>query len=310
MAFSSAMTMAISTLPIAIGAGFPESNTATLVEAQQVSVKYQLQSNANDSGYSNGLVTETLLIDGETQSISLAYAKRINKQWEVNANISSYKHSAGRLDSLIDSWHSAFGLDDGDRPLFEENQLLFVYEKNGVRQEINTKQTGIGDIQLGIARQILNNENSQASLRGAISLPTGSADKLTGSAKADVALSFHFGQHSIAKNKRFSWQAGLGVLAIGDDSLFGISTKSNSVYGDLSMQWKLRNSLHLYGQLNGHTALFESAIPELSKPSMQLTFGATFNASSDKQWKIFFSEDINVNRSPDFSFGINRLVNF
>lgn len=310
MSLGLAISMALSSLPIGVGAGLPAPQTAALVDSEQVSVTYQLQSNANDSGFSNNRLSETLLIDGETQAINLAYAKRINQNWEINANISSYRHSAGRLDSLIDNWHSAFGLDEGDRPLFDENQLSFVYENNGVRREINSRQTGLGDLQLGFARQLFSNKKSQASLRGVLTLPTGSDEKLTGSEKADFALSFHVGQNSIARNKRFSWLGEMGFLAIGDDSLFGIKTKSGSAFAALTISWKLKNAVSLYSQFNGNTALFESSIPELSKSALQLTLGVKVNSSSNKHWQIYFSEDINVNRSPDFAFGINRLVNF
>ena len=61
--------------------------------------------------------------------------------------------------------------------------------------------------------------------------------------------------------------------------------------------------------LSGLT-VFESDINELAQPANELTLGMAYQTKQGGEFEIYFSEDLSVNRSADFSFGIAKKVTF
>jgi len=49
------------------------------------------------------------LLDGETYSLDIGLAYGLSKRWQLDAQISYIRHTAGSLDGLIDGWHDFFG---------------------------------------------------------------------------------------------------------------------------------------------------------------------------------------------------------
>lgn len=300
-------------LPIMIGSGLPEPMPATLASSSG-EFKWQLnfQSNANDSGSLNHSTNqnEQLLIDAETIELNFAYAKSFNNGLEANAAISVYRHSAGRFDNIIDRWHTAFDLDDGDRRLFEQNKINLRYAIGNQQRSITARQTGIGDLHLGLGYQLIDHSTLSATLRGGVNIPTGSQRKLTGSEKVDIDVGLYLASPALANHHRLAWHANLGVVIIGDTELFTIPTRSSMLFTSVGLHWSAMDKLDLHIQLDSHGSVFDSTIPELSSTAMALSLGVTFLKTAKSEWRMFFSEDIKVNRSADFSFGLSRSIRF
>ena len=293
-------------LPIAFGNGLPKPKSADILEQGQTKLTITgfVQSNASDSGSDQ----ELLIIDGESHSIDFDFRFGITPRLELNAQIQLIRHTAGNLDGLIEKWHGVFSLPDGDRDLFAQDQLQFSYSNAEQSNSITESQSGLSNLQIGVAYQLLQNNKLNIAVGSGVSLPTGNASSLLGSDKS----SFHISVlTSSAGLRKLGWHANFGVLRIGDDELFGIKTKANTWFTSLGTHWQIKERLRLSAQVDGHGAVFESNIDEISKSAWQLALAAEYSLKgSDKYIQIFFSEDLSVNRATDFSFGISWSTQF
>jgi len=293
-------------LPIAFGSGLPKPKPAELLEQGQkkLTIIGFVQSNASDSGGNE----ESLIIDGESGGIGFDFRFGVTKRLELNAEIQLIRHTAGNLDGLIEKWHDVFSLPDGDRNLFAQDQLKFSYTNAEQSESIIEPQSGLSNLQIGLGYQLLQNNKLNIAIGGGASLPTGSASKLLGSNKSSFHVSI---LTSSAGVRKLGWHANFGVLKIGDDKLFGIKTKTNAWFTSLGTHWQVKEQLRLSAQVDGHGALFESTIDEISKNAWQLALAAEYSLKdSDKHIQIFFSEDLTVNRTTDFSFGLSWSTQF
>lgn len=261
-----------------------------------------LQSHANDSE----TVPETLIIDGEVHQLGFVSKWNFSPTLQLGVELSLIKNSSGNLDNLIREWHDLFGLDQGDRNDLPDDRFLFFYrgEDSFLSQRtINGDSvSSISDTEISLAYQLYQNDKFSIATYLSAMLPTGKADKLTGSDKADIKLTLALGSQN---NSAFAWHLNADLIAIGDDSLFNIPTKSNTWSGSAGLHWRSSDNWRWSMQLDGHGEVFDSLIEEINKPAWQLTL-----ASNYKQWQIYFAEDITVNRAADFSLGINWVSQY
>jgi len=264
-------------LPVSIGLGLPKTLSANSLNQGEKQLIFNLgvKSNANDSGSTAG---EMLRLDGETYSLDVGLAYGLSERWQLDAQISYLRHTAGSLDSLIDSWHEFFGLDEGDRPLFERDQFQYSFT-SGSNDEFVTEGDGISDFRLGIGYVIKQSKPWNFLVRAGVSLPTGETDNLTGSDDVDADVGFYFNGRGLGRWRNVAWHANLGYLL-------------------------------LQGQLDSHGSFFESDIDELARAAHELTIGLSYQTKRGGQFEIYFSEDISVNRAADFSFGISKKIKF
>jgi hypothetical protein len=70
----------------------------------------------------------------------------------------------------------------------------------------------------------------------------------------------------------------------------------------LGIGWRPYSWLVLKLQLDGHTALYESDLPELGDFATVLTFGADFALGARTALEFGLSEDLIADTAPDFVF--------
>lgn len=285
------------------GTGLPLIRSARLMPKQrsEIQINAFVHSNAIDSGSA----TETLIIDGETRGLELNIRYGITKQLEASLATRWLRHSAGGLDSLIDGWHDAFGLSDGDRPLFAQDQFEFRYQQGEQQTRLVRAEQGLSDTELGLAYELIDSNAKSISLRAALNLPTGDADKATGSDKLDANIGLAASGH-FAASKQFSWAAYAAYHYTGDDELFGIQTKQNAWVASADVAWRASERWQWQAQLSGHSALFESDIDELDDAAWQFSLASEYRfGNKPKTLRLYFSEDISVNAAPDFALGMS-----
>ncbi len=296
-------------LPISIGLGLPKTLSAHSLQVgeKRLDINYGVKSNANDAGNEN---SEILILDGETKSIDLGLSYGLTERWQVDAQLSYISHSGGNLDGLIQNWHDFFSLDDGDRPFFGRDEFLYSYTSNGEQSRLAEPSDGISDIRIGLAYAVKQNTVDNLMLRAGISLPTGDAEKLTGSEKTDVDLGIYANGRGDKRWKNLGWHANVGYLFIGDDTALGITTKSGSWFNSFGAYWGVNSKFTIKGQLDSHGVLFESNISELNKSATELTLGFAYQTKRLGLFELYFSEDITVNRAADFSIGLSSRLRF
>ena len=296
-------------LPIAQGLGLPQTLATDIVSAgeQRIDMIVGIQSNANDAGSDSG---ETLIIDSETQSIDIGFEYGLSPNWQIDAQVSLLRHHQGYFDSVIRNWHQLFGLSDGDRQLFDKEQIN-VYYANGENNDFSLSEpvSGISDLRLGLAYQLPNKLLGGSLIRLGSTLPTGNSSKLTGSDRIDFDLGVY--QYLRGKNKMqdFALHLNLGYVFIGDEQQAGINTKGGAWFSSLGAYWIASSKFTVQAQIDSHAALFDSDISELNQEAHLLSVGLSYNTNQGNRAVISFSEDLSVNRAADFSFSAGYQIN-
>ena len=289
--------------PLLLPVGLPDAGSAAVLPTGTVALRTTLEI-ANTSIYEPSLCSDgcSLALDGETTRLAIGARRGFGDGWEASLFVPLLRHSGGFLDPAIEEWHDVFGLPNGDRDSYPQDQLLYQYRPGSGGVAISDTVTGVGDLQLGVARRL----GDRFALRGQLKLPSGDADDLTGSGGTDLALSLHFSSNgNRADNHRarrlYAHLSG-GVVLREDGDLLPSAQERWIGFGSATVGWRASERWHLKVQLDAHSAAWDSPREALGDPSAQLVVGAS--ALLGRSWvlDLAFSEDIVVERSPDIVF--------
>ena len=290
-----------------------DQNVFNLIHGQALPTNAQLNQTAQSSWSSSLIITnelitesnknESLFLDYETYRFNLAYQYGINKNWNVKLDIPIIHQSGGFLDSAIDNWHQFFGLPRANRPFVENNQYNIQYLANNQNLiDLDESSITIGDIQVAIARSLIENGQTTLSLWGSLKLPTGDEDKLSGSGATDLSLWFALNQQLADK-----WLINIntGTVILGEDKYQNIPLSNHVYYGHIMLGWLATEYLDLKIQLQGHTSYYEDSQLRAIGSTYLATFGTSIKINQCNQLDIAISEDIKIDASPDASLLIN-----
>lgn len=246
---------------------------------------------------------EYIYLDYESYRFNLSYQYGLSENWNIRFDVPLVHTTGGVFDSAIDDWHAFFGLERGNRPYVDDNQLQVYYRYlDQATVDLNQSSTTIGDIQLAIARTLKQDSNSSLSIWAGIKLPTGDEDYLSGSGATDVSAWFAMNQ-SISR----SWFLNLnaGAVLLGQDNFNGIPLADYTVYGHAMLNWLLTEGFSLKLQLQGHSSYYDDSQLTILGDTAFLVFGGTIAINQCQQLDIAMNEDIIVNASPDASLIIS-----
>jgi hypothetical protein len=242
---------------------------------------------------------EALLVDAETREARVTLQGPLMDTafaWQLQL---PYRYTGGgNLDSFIDSWHDTFGLPDGARSALPRDQIGIRYTRAGTREvDINSSASGLGDIQVALGHKI---RTDAAALMAwlTIKLPTGDADKLTGSGGTDVSLLLS-GQRGLSARWAVFGQAAATYL--GDGDLLPDQQRSVVWSGMVGASVRTWRGLSLKAQIDAHTAAYDSELDFFSE-AVVLTVGGDYYFESGWRLELGVSEDIAVEHSPDVVF--------
>lgn len=242
---------------------------------------------------------EALLVDAETREARLTLQGSFGESgigWQLQL---PYRYTGGgSLDSFIDSWHDTFGLPDGARSALPRDQIGIAYTRAGTREiNIDSSASGVGDIQAAIGYQIPN-DLAVLSAWLMVELPTGDADKLTGSGGTDVSLLLA-GQRQLSSRWSVFGQAAATYL--GDGDLLPDHQRSLVWSGMAGIGFEAWRGLSLKAQIDAHTAAYDSNLDFFSE-AVVLTVGGDYRFDSGWRLDLGVSEDLAVEHSPDVVF--------
>ena len=254
----------VNSLPVAQGAGLSTPKAALLNDKGDIQLRLNghIESHANNAG-SN---TETLILDGESHSIGLQVDWGFAERWQAFIGAKALRNTPGQLDNLIDEWHDFFSLNGGDRDLQEEDQLLFFYIGLDRTAEVSKSNSAISDVQIGISRQLISSSRLNLAIHGEARLPNNKIQQALGSDKTDFSLAIA----ASGSGTSIGWHSNLGALAIGDNTLFAIPTRSSTWFSSFGAHWQASTRWRWSAQVDGHGAIFDSNIREINKSAWQL----------------------------------------
>jgi hypothetical protein len=249
-----------------------------------------LQEESNDD--------ESLLIDVENYRYELGLRYRQDK-WLARLDIPFVSNSGGRLDSTIENWHEFFGLPNGNRDKYPQDDININYQRDGALEyNQHESSSGLGDIGIAIGYQA---DDSLAYFAG-IELPTGDADNFSGNDAVDSALWLTYQGRA---GEQFGTFGLLGVSFPGDGgNLEGLIVERIWV-AQLGFDYLITPSIITTVQLDMHSRSIEDSDLDAFGNSLQAQFGLGFlNLIGEHRLDLFFSEDILVGSAPDITFGV------
>ncbi|MDJ0751476.1 MAG: DUF3187 family protein [Woeseiaceae bacterium] len=273
--------------------GLPAFQTAAI--GSGFSLSYDISNDADDKLLPN----ETLIIDSESQVLSLALRRRIGERTELRIDLPWVSHSGGFLDGAIKDWHSMLGLSNSGRET-PNDQLELLYERDGTTYfDLNTSSSGLGDVRLSAAYAW-----PAVTLRAGIKFPTGDAADLTGSGATDFSVGAYLDRKASFLQRDLEYSGFVGVLALGDGDLLPDFQRSTVPFGGLALRWHATEKLALTTQWYAQGSYFDIDIDEIGGTTLQLGVGVDYRVKRTLI-RLAFAEDIVGAAAPDFALHLS-----
>ena len=251
--------------------------------------------------WSNFATTDTTdlrsyTLDGEVFEVRVQGAHALGERFAAQGELAWRQLSGGSLDSLVESWHDLFGLPNGSRDRLPKDALLIEYRADeSALLQVEDDTSGIADLPLSLGYQLTASERGAVATWLTLKVPTGKAEDLTGSGAVDVALSLA-GERQLSERWQLFGQANVAWLGKGDV----LEDLQQDFAGSLlaGTTWHAWRGLELTGQLEANTAVLDTGT-DLDGDAVVLTLGGRYRTNSGWVWDFGFSEDLQVNASPD-----------
>jgi len=256
----------------------------------------------------NTVNTTTVVMDMELWRTALDLTYGLRENFDVKIEIPFIGNTGGFLDSLVQTYHNAFGLPNGGRELVNHNSFTYRTTQNGTTLNNYSKGFGLSDIVLRFKYDATDTLNTPVKIAIApyLKLPTGLRSKGFGSGFFDGGVSF-LGQKTW---KKVSFTTHLGFVITGDQKNLTPIQKHGFFSFGQSIEWRLWKGFSPIIQLTGNTAAFKNTdAKELSQIVLDLNVGFAGSVPVKIAWidELFyqwsFSEDV-MGSGPSVDFSI------
>lgn len=247
---------------------------------------------------------ESLLLDGQTDALTLSFRYGLPKQWDVEVTVPSRHHSGGFTDNLISSWHGFFGLPDGNRDSYPTDALHYQLSQPAHDRHLLRSASGLGDVQVAVSRPLLAIDGGQLGISAGVKTASGQSSDWLGSGATDVYALLRFSGQQLSGWPLW-WHGQVGGTRAGDSDLLGPQQRRALWFAGLAAEWRFSPRWSVLVQYDGHSALLDGALEALSGPAGMLSMAVRWRPTS--QWMIDagFSEDVVVESAPDITFLLN-----
>jgi hypothetical protein len=245
------------------------------------------------------------VFDGETTVASLSWNHVFDRsgRWSVGIEVPWIRHGGGVLDGFIEGYHEAFGFGDAGRNRVPRDRLLFGITEGGVpRLFLDDPESGIGDVRIRVGRQFLAAADKRFSVHAAVELPSGDADKLTGSGGTDVSLWAEYRQAGLFGFERLGVSVMAGAMIPGKSDLLDEYQEDAVPMGHLGFQYRVTDRIELIAQADGQGAPYDIASDVLGRSAVQGTLGGRIRLWNTVWLDLAVVEDLVSDSTPDVIF--------
>ncbi len=246
-------------------------------------------------------VGEQIFLDGESERLSLNFAWGMAPNWALGLDIPFIRHSSGYLDSLIIDWHDWFNLPQNGRDELPRDVLRFSYD-NGVDNILLADDvSGLGDIEVYLAHQLVVRPKRAITLRGYVKLPTGDAGDLLGSEGWGAGASIHV-QQRLGQRLNLSGWVGLAHVDAGE--ILPDLTRRWVAAGGVGAAWRLNAAVSLKLQWDVNSQVYENTrLQQLNEVAYLMSFGGTVKLNKNHWLDLIVVENYpHPQISPDVAF--------
>jgi hypothetical protein len=249
---------------------------------------------------------ELLVVDAETREARVTIGRSWSSGFAAQLELPYRYTGGGVLDEAIDSWHDLFDLPQGARATMPKDRVRIVYERAGATLiDIDSSASGLADASLDFGYSLRSTTATAVAAWLSVKLPTGDADRLTGTGATDVSLAIA-GEHRFREDWSVFGQA--GVTWLGDGERLSAQQRDVVWSGLAGVGWHAWRGLQLKAQLDAHSAVFEDTDLDFLGAALVLTVGGDYRFESGWRFDAAVSEDIAVESASDvvFVFGLRR----
>jgi hypothetical protein len=246
--------------------------------------------------HTSGDAAEAVLLDGETDLLTLAFRRGIGAGLETTIEVPVLYQGGGFMDGPVEDWHQAFGLPNGGRENAPRDRYLYQYQRNGERL-LDEHRSGadLGDIRFGLGWQALD----ALALRSEVKLETGSESHLAGgnggvAVWGDLALPFP------AASVFSGWLSG-GTSWNGETDVLADQQNRWIPFAGAGIALRALDHLSVLAQGYYHGALYDGSALDPFREALQLTLGLRYHVGNEVDVDFGFQEDLITSSSPDFS---------
>ena len=277
--------------------GFPAMREAAVLE--RGTWRGELHSAIASSHSESTAGAETVILDGETISLTARGAYGLGAGWDLEAEVSWAQHSGGFLDRWIEGWHELWDLPEGDRPGAPRDRIDFSYGGPSARFALRSAAAGPGRAHVAVTRGLRRSGAHAVSLRAGLKLGLGEEQRLLGGGR-DGYVSLHWTRKHRAASA-LGWHAQAGLLRAGESRVLGALGARSPWFAGVGLEWPAWRRLHLKVQLDAHGPVADSALTELGDTAVLLTVAGTWAFRPGWELEFGFSEDIAPRTGPDFT---------
>ena len=245
--------------------------------------------------------SDSVIFDGETVRYSLALEYGWQQDWSLRLTVPWVSHGAGFLDSSINSWHNTFGLSDGGRAAFPQDQFRYQYSNASYEVSQFDEGDSMGDVRLELNRSLFQDADRAAALTLGYKAATGDTQHFTGSGAEDVFATLRYSAKELWQLP-VSWHAQAGYTWVGTSKLLGPNQRHGLWFAGLGVDWRIAQRWSLLAQFDSHSGVLNSPVAALGKTSGLLSFGLRFSPNRSWMLEVGVIEDIIVETAPDVTF--------
>jgi len=243
---------------------------------------------------------EQIVIDEETHRLSLGLRRGFGGGVEWTFELPWLAYGGGRLDGMLERWHNVFALPTEGRGSVPRNRLFISYVRDGVeRVHLSEPVSGVGDLRMGIGKQLWDTPRRALALRLELKFPTGASDGLAGSGGPDVAA-WASASFAIPDLPRWRAYGGGGLARLGGGAVLPDLQQRTIPFATLGLGWRAIERLELLAQVDAHRAFYHrSILPPLGHPVAQITLGGRIALAADTALELALQEDLAPSTTQD-----------
>ena len=252
--------------------------------------------------------------DGETTVTTLSFRAPLAsgiQQMELGVELPYVVHAGGFLDGFLESFHDLTGLPDGGRSEAPKNQLDYLLRHQGeTYAQLDDRRRHVGDLRGWFGYQLHRSAIRTLGIRAQLKLPTGRVRDLSGSEGTDVALWLEYADRSLLDRYGLSFSLMGGAVHLGAGELAPDAQKDLAVVGHLGLQYALSPRIHLHAQLDGHSQLLDTGVPQAADGAIQGTLGGRWLISPRYWLSVGVIEDLRAQTASDVVFQLAMGTHF
>jgi len=241
-----------------------------------------------------------IYLDFESERQTFEYRMNPSGRYEISVAVPVYYQNHGFLDSTIQGWHSFFGLPNGYREDYLNDDFHYLVHANG-SEVINTAPNNfmLGDIsaqvKVPLARET--KDRPAVALRLGVKAPTGSAKIGYGSGHPDAGVGV-----ALQKGRgRWDGYANLNYVFVGGSSFRGELPINSSLSFMLGTEYQANHNTSVLGQFYFEQNPLTTTDKYIDRDSLTMSLGWAHHLRKDLLWYGGFSEDIKADTAPDFT---------